>query len=289
MGIFRKLFQRDETPPPDRATTAPLKPELVAEPLPGEGRPHVQIGTAHALGKPPNQSRSNAHLVIQGGYDGNDMLPDCSVLALADCLGNNHGEQSAALAARSAVRALTSAIYLQLLELEPVGDLPSLHAVMKNAFEDAGWAVKSDDEGERTALTLLLLLGRHLIIGHIGNSRAYLWHQSKLKRLTEDHPVSNGEATPAGTVYAEEQLERVSLLGTGSEPQPDITSYEIRPGDAVLLCSSGLWKSLSDNVIAGALQRFEEPHLCAEALIRAAQEVGGERELTALVAVIPSL
>jgi len=289
MGIFRKLFQRDDAPPPDRATTAPLRPEFVAEPLPGEGRPHVQVGAAHALGRPPHQNRTNAHLVVQGGYDGNDMLPDCSILSLGDCPGESGSEQAAASAARSAVRSLTSAIYLQLLELEPIGDLPSLHAVMKNAFEDAGWAVKTDAEGKRAALTVLLLLGRHLIAGHIGNSRAYLWQRSKLKRLTEDHPVTNGEDTPSGSVYAGEQVSRVNLLGTDADLQVDITSHEVRTGDAVLLCSSGLWKALNDDVIAGAFQRFEDPHHCAEALIRAAQDAGGERELTALVAVIPSL
>ncbi|MBN2555597.1 MAG: hypothetical protein JXA97_06615 [Anaerolineales bacterium] len=292
MGFFRKIFQSSDSPPPDRATTAPLTPELLPDYLPGEGRRHLQIGVAHVHPERSAQPRTDAHLVMLGGYDGNDSLPDFGVLALASGLTSYPlSEQAGTAAVRTAVRSIAKATYLQSLELEPIDDLPSLHVAMGNCFEEANWSVKAEADGGAVCMTVLLVLGQQLVVGHLGNNRAYLWRQGQLKRITEDHPVAGGcgeNDTPVGTIYGEDRRQSgPSLLGQTAELQVDITSHEIAPGDALLLCSPGIWKSLPDETIAGAYQRYDDANRCAEALVRAGQDVGGEIELTAIAAAIP--
>jgi len=192
---------------------------------------------------------------------------------------------------RTALRSVTRGTYLQVLELEPLGDLPSLHTLMQTCFEEANWAVKAVAEEGATCLTVTLILGEQVVVGHVGNSRAYLWHNQEIKRLTEDHPLPSGgeEVTPAGTVFAEEKRTQSSLklLGPADELEVDITSHEISAGDVLLLASPGLWKALPDEVIAGAFQGYPDAHRCAEALVAAAREISREKEITALVARIP--
>jgi len=294
MGFLRKLFTRTDAPPPDRATTAPLTPELLPEEIPGEGRRHLQIGVGHTDVREDNGKRTDAHMIMLGGYDGNDMLPDYGVLALAVGQANRpKSDQAATAAVKAALREVTQGTYMQVLDLEPARDLPSLHTLMGACFSEANRAVRSRVEGGVTSLTLMLVLGGQVVIGHLGNSRAYLWRQQQLKRLTEDHPVSTGEdteVTPAGSIYAARNREEAEarLLGLAEDPEADITSYELKPGDAIVLASAGLWKALPDDVIAGACQRFADVHRCAEALVTAARDCSGDKEITALVARIPS-
>ena len=292
MGFLRKIFSRTETPPPDRATTAPLTPELVPDDIPGEGRRHLQIGVGHVGTGRKNGPRTDAHMIMLGGYDGNDMLPDYGILSLAVGQADfSMSDQASTTAVRTALRSVTRGTYLQVLELEPLGDLPSLHTLMQTCFEEANWALKAVAEEGATCLTVTLILGEQVVVGHVGNSRAYLWHNQEIKRLTEDHPLPSGgeEVTPAGTVFAEEKRTQSSLklLGPADELEVDITSHEISAGDVLLLASPGLWKALPDEVIAGAFQGYPDAHRCAEALVAAAREISREKEITALVARIP--
>lgn len=145
-----------------------------------------------------------------------------------------------------------------------------------------------DDAG--TTLVAGLIAGLTLFCAHVGDSRAYLWRHSQLRRLTHDH--SGAAALVAAGVLSEEdarkhpvahQLYRF-LGGPAQVARPDVARHQLAPGDLVLLCSDGLWDMLRDAEIASQLLAAAGPEDAAIKLVAAANAAGGEDNITVVLA-----
>jgi protein phosphatase len=120
-------------------------------------------------------------------------------------------------------------------------------------------------------------LGRDLVIGHIGDSRAYLFRDGALSQLTKDHTLAQA-MIEAGVAGRDEPAARsmrhvlTAALGSlGPKTKPEIQRLEIKPNDHLLLCTDGLTEMVDDKTIASLLenagtadQRLREfSHSCA--------------------------
>ena len=126
-------------------------------------------------------------------------------------------------------------------------------------------------------------------IGHVGDSRAYLLREGSLRQLTTDHSlvaelVSSGVLTPE---EAERHPQRSAITrALGTEPTVDVEVLTLagEPGDLYLLCSDGLPTMLANSAVAAALERAErDPAVAAEALVTAANQQGGEDNITVVL------
>src|SRR5262245_7697654 len=111
--------------------------------------------------------------------------------------------------------------------------------------EVVGQRAKSDRSlsGMGTTLTSAYSVGLDLFTFHVGDSRAYLFHDGKLKQLTRDHTVAQLLAD-AGRIPAQEAgklgMKHVltSAVGAGKEEiSPDIGQVRLADGDRILLCT----------------------------------------------------
>jgi len=115
-------------------------------------------------------------------------------------------------------------------------------------------------KGMGTTFTIAASLGHDLFIGHLGDSRAYLFSCDHLYRLTQDQTVAQ-ELANAGAMPAERvKVHPMRHMLTGgittageSERMPQLYRLRIRTDDQVLLCSDGLTDSISDESIANVL------------------------------------
>lgn len=101
-----------------------------------------------------------------------------------------------------------------------------------------------NDDGRRNAW-------KRLIIGHIGDSRAYLLHHGTLVQLTRDHTVGarlveDGTHTPNDPLVLELRGLLLQALGSKEgECRPDVYDYELAHEDQLLLCTDGLTDMLA--------------------------------------------
>lgn len=119
------------------------------------------------------------------------------------------------------------------------------------------------------------------VIGHVGDSRAYLLHNRKLTRLTRDHSVVQ-ELIDNNELAAEEAEDHpdASILTRclGHEPNVQVAMREVplEVGDTLLLCSDGLWGYVAESEIERVLA---DPALdtdaASKALVDLALEAGG--------------
>jgi serine/threonine protein phosphatase PrpC len=142
--------------------------------------------------------------------------------------------------------------------------------------------------GMGTTLTSALIHDDSVILGHVGDSRAYLLHDGDLRQLTEDHSwvgemVRRGELTPAEAAVHPHRSVITKALGTDEEADPDIFEARMEAGDRLLLCSDGLSGMVSDDAIAQILRDSEGPQAAADALVAAALAGGGEDNITVVV------
>ncbi len=160
------------------------------------------------------------------------------------------------------------------------------------AANDAVYDKSTTDErlaGMGTTLTAATLAaGGTLLLGHVGDSRAYLLHDGELRRLTTDHSLVE-ELIQAGEITPEEAEAdpRRSMItrALGIEPAVDVDLYptQLLSGDRLLFCSDGLTGMVSEDEIATLLREEHDPTAAAARLVAAANAAGGIDNITVLV------
>jgi protein phosphatase len=143
-------------------------------------------------------------------------------------------------------------------------------------------------EGMGTTLTAAYLDDGNVAIAHVGDSRAYLFRDGELTRLTRDHSLVD-ELVRRGKLTEEQAAEHPqrSIITRALGPEPDVEvdtwTYPVRPGDVLLLCSDGLTSMVSDVRIAEILGSEQSLDQAGEHLIRDANEAGGRDNITVVL------
>jgi serine/threonine protein phosphatase PrpC len=142
--------------------------------------------------------------------------------------------------------------------------------------------------GMGTTLTVAQLDDDALRLGHVGDSRAYLFRAGDLRQLTEDHTLV-GRMVKAGEITREEADTHphrnvlIRVVGTEPEVIVDEVSVALLDGDRVLLCTDGLTGMLTEDQIRAILESEPDPQKAAERLVRAANRAGGVDNITVVV------
>jgi len=141
--------------------------------------------------------------------------------------------------------------------------------------------------GMGTTVTALFLHGGIAEIAHVGDSRAYLFRQKKLRQLTNDHSlvqelVDAGSISPAQARRHPQRHLLTRVLGTSASISVDKICSRIQPGDLFLLCTDGLTGELTDDKIETVLRSYR-PATAVEQLVRQALRMGGHDNITALL------
>jgi protein phosphatase len=148
--------------------------------------------------------------------------------------------------------------------------------------------VEHERAGMGTTLTAAFLDDRQVAIAHVGDSRAYLFRDGTLKRLTRDHSLV-GELVRQGKLteeQAEEHPQR-SIITRALGPEPtvevDTWTYPANAGDVLMLCSDGLTSMIPEERIAETLAGAPSLEVAADELIAQANEAGGRDNITVVL------
>jgi protein phosphatase len=140
--------------------------------------------------------------------------------------------------------------------------------------------------GMGTTMTVALVEGDAVVIGHVGDSRAYLVRDSRIAQLTEDHSLVN-ELLKTGKLSPQEAevhpQRSVITRAVGTDPDVDVDSFtiEARSGDVFLICSDGLTDMVADDEILGIVERSKgNLDRATKQLVSAANRGGGEDNIT---------
>lgn len=226
-------------------------------------------------------ARSDTGLVREGNED--SVYAGPRLLAVADGMGGHAAGEVASAVVIAAVSALDEDVAGSDL-------LGALRDAVNRANQNLADMVNGDDglRGMGTTLTALLAEGSRLGLVHVGDSRAYLLRDGRLRQITTDHTlvqalVDEGRITPEeADVHPQRSFITRTLDGTPVEL--DLSIREAKVGDRYLLCSDGLSGVVSDATLEEALSSELDPGRCADRLIELALRGGGPDNITCIVA-----
>ena len=204
------------------------------------------------------------------------------LFAVADGMG---GAQAGEVASR-----LAAAAFREYREADQLEAEERVRAIIQEANRRIYERARSDAEvsGMGTTITAALLADGRVVIGHVGDSRAYRIRNGELEQLTEDHSLvadlmRSGRLTPEEAEAHPQRSVITRALGTDPQVDVDTLAVEAEPGDLFLLCSDGLSTMVSDQDVLRTVEKAGSLDEAARDLVRAANKGGGEDNVTVVL------
>ncbi len=205
-------------------------------------------------------------------------------MAVADGMG---GHLAGEVASRAAIRTLTSVL---------TDDASYGEDRLRFAFGRANREVYVESErdpskrGMGTTLTALWFSDDSVIVGHVGDSRAYRLRDGRLMQATTDHTyveelVKNGVITPEMALKHPQRNVITRSIGPWPRVEADIERYDLKKGGVWLLCTDGLTRYVTADELLIALSSPNAWNEKVGALINTALQRGGADSETVVLAV----
>jgi len=141
-----------------------------------------------------------------------------------------------------------------------------------------------------TTLTVAGALGSDLVVGHVGDSRAYLLRDRRLRQLTTDHTLAQA-LIDAGVAKRDDPATRsmrhvlTAAIGALDERvEPQVQRFRLYEGDKLLLCTDGLTEMVDDDTITTVLREAKSAQTASQSLVDLALAAGGVDNITIIVA-----
>jgi protein phosphatase len=143
--------------------------------------------------------------------------------------------------------------------------------------------------GMGTTLTTASSIGAEAFIVHVGDSRAYLFRQGRLKQVTQDHTfaqflLETGYLRPEEVRTHRARHVLTNALGGHRGVRAEMHKLHLADGDRLLLCTDGLTDLVEDEAIAEILRLRPRAEEACGALVDVALERGGKDNVTVVVA-----
>ena len=242
---------------------------------------------------------SDAGPVRRGNEDTLLLEPELRLFAVADGMG---GHNAGEVASRLAVDSLASFIRRSQDDdvSWPYGIEPKLSYrgnLLRTAINLANRRVfrqaESRDEytGMGSTLAALLFSGNTVVVGHIGDSRAYLSRGARLTQLTQDDTwavamlAEDPDGDPASLATHPMKHVLTNVLGSKEHTDCHIAEHAVAPGDRLILCSDGLHGVLAAEDLSRILAELDpdDAERASRRLVEAALERGTRDNVTAVV------
>ncbi len=294
MDFLDRLLGKRKHLAPDIIDTAPLDPamvEQVEKVALEKGR--ILVGTAQSTGLERSHNEDTL-FVMQGNSEGEGSLPNFGLFIVADGMGGHRaGEVASAISVRKVAHRITQDTILHLFDEHNSDEIPPIQDMVRQALEVANDAVVERVPGGGTTLTVALLLGNYLTIGHVGDSRASIISDNGSKAITRDHSLVErlrelGQLSEEEAASHPQRNVLYRAIGQGTNLEVDVVSHPVPSNGYILICSDGLWGVVEEDDIQNIVLNSSHPQIACEQLIQAANAAGGPDNITAVLVQFPS-
>jgi PPM family protein phosphatase len=244
--------------------------------------PEIKTGAASDIGR-----------VRKVNEDAYGVFPELGLLVVSDGMG---GHRAGEVASRTVVRWFPR--FLKKLSFfESKEDPSALSEKLRDAVVRLGREMRRISRSRRelwgmgATLVSASFLDSFMLVTNMGDSRAYLFRDGRLSRLTRDHSlaallVEEGMITPEEASNHSSASKLTRYMGMEIDVHPDIYFHQLQPADRVLLCTDGLTGELKDSQISEIMNGTDDPQQICEQLTAAAHQAGGKDNITAVAAVV---
>jgi serine/threonine protein phosphatase PrpC len=218
---------------------------------------------------------------------------ELGVAVLADGMG---GHKAGEVAAHMTVKFVLDKLQKLLLQETSVSITGSqLLEFVSNTISSSNTEIFCAQEEEEaymgmgTTIVATLVVGSQIYVGHVGDSRLYLYRNREVKRLTKDHSLVQ-DLIDRG-FYTEREARGANVghvvtraMGTKVDVEVDTAEVPLLPYDLLLLCSDGLTDMVSDWQISETInENISDLDMAAKKLIALANQNGGKDNISVIL------
>jgi serine/threonine protein phosphatase PrpC len=160
-----------------------------------------------------------------------------------------------------------------------------LHCAIASA-NDTIWQMARDDDklrGMGTTLVAACVHENHIVVGNVGDSRAYFLRDGACVQITEDHTCRvKQECNDSQSITSFQQF-ITRAVGAEATVKPDFFVAELEQGDAVLLATDGLTRYLDAERISRSVRPQDDLRQTCRSLIASVHAMGAEDNVTCLL------
>lgn len=230
--------------------------------------------------------KTDVGLVRKNNEDRLIVNKETGLFIVADGMG---GHQGGEVAGEMAVESISSSLK-EFLKGGSSNISSIIYKAIHKANEEIYRKAKQDIKLNGMGTTIVLALCRNdkIHIAHVGDSRAYLIRDGRIRQLTQDHSLV-AELLEAGGISKEDvrnhHLRHIvtNALGIKESVEPDIMSMSPRDGDYFLLCTDGLTDMMTDAEIREVIINSDNVQRTCEDLISSANEKSGKDNVTVIL------
>ncbi|MFX4261679.1 Stp1/IreP family PP2C-type Ser/Thr phosphatase [Pelotomaculum propionicicum] len=211
--------------------------------------------------------------------------PEGSFFAVADGMG---GHQAGEVASKMALQLLKQELDRRINSGEKADQalVESVKEANRSIFEMS--ARNSQWQGMGTTVTACLKRDGEILIGQVGDSRAYLLRGKRIFQLTEDHSLVQ-ELVKSGSITEEEAFTHpqknvlTRAVGTGPVLEVDLYRYSVLTGDLLLLCTDGLTRYIRQDELLRSINSSPDLDAAVRDLLKKATASGGADNITIIL------
>ena len=232
----------------------------------GRKRPHNEDNMAYVIPK-----------------DEQAMARKGALFIVADGMG---GHAAGEVASEIAVDTVTKAYYEDENEDIPLSLINAIKRANTIIHQRAGENTMRSGMG--TTCVAAVLCGNVAFIANVGDSRAYIVHQTQARQISQDHSWVE-EQVRAGLLTHDQARSHAQrnvitrCLGTQTDVEVDVFPEPLSEGDTLVLCTDGLSGSIGEEDLTSIINQFV-PQESVYHLVERANENGGPDNITAIVA-----
>lgn len=236
-------------------------------------------------------ARTDVGRVRSNNEDSVAISHDARMVIVADGMGGyNAGEVASVML----VQILNRELRNRLIAAGPRADVEQVRELLTTSVERANTAIyqaaraHAHYAGMGTTLVIGLFGADRVVVGHIGDSRAYLLREGSFSRLTRDHTwlqeqMDKGEMTPQEAKRSGMRSLLTRAVGVDPRVRLEVNEFPVKAGDLFLFCSDGLTDSIDDPELAVLLRDPSPLPKLAERLVQQANALGGRDNISALL------
>ena len=311
-NFFEKIFDKLKKTGESEVTAPPVKPAEPVEddatkplePLPdmitarpishtGLDLPQLIAGSGQSVGMQRDHNE-DALFSLTTTLANNSSQLNFGLYIVADGMGGHqHGEVASEIATRAMSEYVIRHLYTPLLSVNPQPPSESLQEILANGVQSAHEEILKTVSGGGTTLTCVLILGKQMIIAHVGDSRIYTIDvHGNMRPLTRDHSLVKrleelGQLTPEEAAIHPQRNVLYRALGQGEPFEPEVITTPLPHPGYLLICSDGLWGVVPEKELGKIIISTDTPHLACQEMIDAANAAGGPDNITAILVRLP--
>ncbi|MCG9479922.1 MAG: Stp1/IreP family PP2C-type Ser/Thr phosphatase [Actinomycetia bacterium] len=238
----------------------------------------MDVNSYTAIDKGRSRKHNEDYLLKYEPTDKNVLENKGSIYIVADGVGGlNKGD----VASKKAANLIKDFYYSSSIKNTEKALINSIKKANSEIFN-----LSNSDTKMGTTVVCMVLINGKAYSANVGDSRAYLLRENKLKKVTEDHSFV-GERVRSGDLTEEEARVHprkniiLRCLGTNKDVEVDTFKIDLKEGDKFLLCSDGLWGEMPHSKLEKLVQSKSEAAI--DKLVESANDAGGSDNISVIL------